>query len=83
MTKLRFIKPWGPYKPGETKETDQKSTIHWLVDVYKFAVIETPDNPIATAPPDDTITDTTAQKFIRNAPRDKMTKSSFNKAKRY
>jgi len=81
MVKLRFIQPWGPYKPGEIKETASLTTVHWLVDVYKFAVIE-PDNPIATAPPVAPVTDATAPKFvecdtykyIRKPPRDKMTK---------
>ena len=40
MAKLRFIKAWGPNKPGDIKETESKATIYWLVDVYKFAVIE-------------------------------------------
>jgi hypothetical protein len=40
MTRLRFIKPWGPNKPGDIKDTASQATVHWLVDVYKFAVIE-------------------------------------------
>ena len=40
MTKLRFIKPWGPYKPGDLHEPKSANTVHMLVDVYKFAVIE-------------------------------------------
>jgi len=78
MVKLRFIQPWGSYKPGEIKETASLTTVHWLVDVYKFAVIE-PDNPIATAKPAEVITDATAPecdlyKYIRKPQRDKMTK---------
>ena len=82
MTKLRFVKAWGPNKPGDIKDTASQATIHWLVDVYKLAVIE-PDNPIATAPPAAPETDVAVPKFIRNAPKDKMTRSSFNKSKRY
>jgi len=87
MVKLRFIQPWGSYKPGEIKETASLTTVHWLVDVYKFAVIE-PDNPVATAKPAEVIMDATAPecdlyKYIRKPPKDKMTRSSFNKTKRY
>jgi len=81
MTRLRFIQPWGPYKPGDIKDTDSKTNIHWLVDIYKFAVIE-PDNLIATALPVSPVTDVTAPKYverelykyIRKPPKDKMTK---------
>jgi hypothetical protein len=71
MTKLRFIKPWGPYKPGDLHEPKNANTIHMLVDVYKFAVIE-PDNPIATAEPTDITTDTTIPKYLRRPGRNKM-----------
>ena len=71
----------------EIKETASLTTVHWLVDIYKFAVIE-PDNPVATAKPAEVITDATAPecdlyKYIRKPPKDKMTRSSFNKTKRY
>ena len=73
MAKLRFIKAWGPNKPGDIKNAASQATVHWLVDIYKLAVIE-PDNPIATALPAVPVTDVTASKFIRKAPKDKMTK---------
>jgi hypothetical protein len=81
MVKLRFIQTWGPYKPGDIKDNPSPATVHWLVDVYKFAVIE-PDNPVATAEPIETITDATAPKpverdiykYIRKPQRDKMTR---------
>jgi len=71
MTKLRFVKAWGPNKPGDIKDTASQATVHWLVDIYKFAVIE-PDNPIATALPVSPVADVTAPKAIPKAPRDKM-----------
>jgi len=81
MTKLRFVKAWGPNKPGDIKDTASQATVHWLVDIYKFAVIE-PDNLIATALPVSTVADVTAPKYverelykyIRKPPKDKMTK---------
>lgn len=44
MTRLRFIKSWGPYKSGDLHEPKNTNTVHMLVEVYKFAVIE-PDVP--------------------------------------
>jgi len=81
MTKLRFVKAWGPNKPGDIKDTASQATVHWLVDIYKFAVIE-PDNPIGTAEPVGAVTDATAPKpverdlykYVRKPQRDKMTK---------
>jgi len=82
MTKLRFIKAWGSNKPGDIKDAASQTTVHWLVDIYKLAVIE-PDNPVATGPRATPVTDVAVPKFIRQAPKDKMTRSSFNKTKRY
>ena len=82
MVKLRFIKPWGTYKPGDLLESRNANTVHMLVNIYKFAVIEQ-DNPVATAEPSGVVTDVAVPKFIRQAPKDKMTRSSFNKTKRY
>jgi len=78
MVKLRFIQPWGPYKPGDLHEPKNANTIHMLVDVYKFAVIE-PDNLIATAESAEVVKDAKATerdmyKYIRKPQRDKMTK---------
>ena len=83
MTKLRYIKPHGPNKVGDIQVTESATTVRWLVKVYKVAVIE-PDNPIATAEPVAPVADVTAQKFLRYAPKDKMTHSGSNKgARRY
>lgn len=82
MTRIRFIKPWGPKKAGDIQETESPTTVRWLVEVYKVAIIE-PDNPIATAEPAEPVTDVAVPKFIRKSPRDKMTRSSFNKSPRY
>ena len=69
MTRLRFIKSWGPYKPGDIKENPSGSTIHWLVDVYKFAVIELAPPP-APAPALALAPD--LYKYVRKPQRDKM-----------
>lgn len=81
MTRLRFIKYWGPYKPGDTHEPKNANTVHMLIDVYKLAVIE-PDNPVATAEPDPFITDVTALKYLRKPQRNKMV-AGPPKAKRF
>ena len=67
--RLRFIKPWGPYKVGEIKLTESPTTVMWLVERHKVAVIDEPE-PIAEAP--EPVPET---KFLRKAPRDKMQKS--------
>ena len=78
MTRLRFIKSWGPNKPGDIKLTDSKSTVHWLVDVYKFAVIETGKpapviEPTKPAPIKVTLEpERDLYKYVRNPQRDKM-----------
>lgn len=81
MTRLRFIKPWGPYNPGDTHYPQQANTVRWLVDVYKVAVIE-PDNPVATAEPGSFMADVTAPKYLRKSPRNKMV-AEPPKAKRF
>ena len=40
VTKLRFIKDWGPYKKGQLHYTLSPTTVHYLVDVYKVAKVE-------------------------------------------
>ena len=79
MAKLRFIKPWGDWRPGDTHEPKNANTIHLLVDVYKLAVIE-PDNPVATAEPAESVTEAMAPKlpernlykYVRKPHRNKM-----------
>lgn len=39
MPKLRFIKPWGPYKVGEILTTVSPYTVKALVETYKLAEI--------------------------------------------
>lgn len=41
VTKLRFVKDWGPYKKGQLHYTTSPTTIHYLVDVYGVAKVET------------------------------------------
>jgi len=80
MTKLRFIKAWGPYKPGDIKEAESPVTIHWLVKVYKFAVIE-PDTPAKIEPvPVKTEPVPDLNKYIRKPQRDKMVRQATNKS---
>jgi len=77
MTTLRFIHPWGPYKPGDLHEPGNANTVHMLVDVYKFAVIE-PDNPVATAEPEPFepfMAEWTAPKYLRRPGQHKMMQS--------
>jgi hypothetical protein len=74
MTRLRFIKDHGNKKAGDTQDTESPTTVMWLVERHKVAVIE-PDNPIATPPPAEPVTDYSASKYLRTAPRDKMQKS--------
>ena len=69
MTKLRFIKAHGDKQAGDIQMTESATTVHWLVDVYKVAVI---DVPTVTAKPIMPVTDVTAPKTIPKAPRDKM-----------
>lgn len=76
MTKLRFIKDWGPHRVGEVSITESQTTVHWLVDVYKVAKI---DVPTFTAKPVKVVTDATAQKAIYKAPRDKMVRFTSGK----
>lgn len=84
MTRLRFIKDWGPYKAGNILVTESPTTVMWLVDRYGFAVIDPlpePDNPVATAEPQEPDADYTVPKFLRAPARDKAVKSP-RKAKR-
>lgn len=64
-TRLRFIKPWGPYKVGDIKVTESSATAFYLVERHKVAVVE--PEPIAEPVPE--------QKFLRQAPVDKMVNS--------
>jgi len=69
MTKLRFVKAWGPNKPGDIKDTASQATVHWLVDIYKFAVIEptfAPALPPAPEPERD------LYKYVRKPQQHKM-----------
>lgn len=79
MVKLRFICPWGPYKVGDIKETASGTTIKWLVDIYKFAVIEPPKIAFA---PKSYVSTFTAPKNIFEAPKDKMVRLASNKKRR-
>jgi len=40
MPRLKFIKAWSTYKPGDIMETNSPATVLWLVNRYGFAVIE-------------------------------------------
>lgn len=71
MTKLRFIKPWGPYKPGDIKDNASGSTIHWLVDVYKFAVIKS-DEPTIPEPIPEPEPERDIYKYVRKPQQHKM-----------
>lgn len=77
MAKLLFIKPWGPYKPGDTLEAHNAKTVHMLVNVYQLAVIETPE-PEPEAPK--RIEIYPMPKSMRTPPRDKMVYRSSNKS---
>ena len=72
MTILRFIHPWGPYRPGDLRETGSKTTVYWLVDVYKLAVIE-PMVPAQAEPIPEPERDL-SYKYVRKPPKDKMVK---------
>lgn len=74
MIRLRFIKDHGDKKAGDIQDTESPTTVMWLVERHKVAVIE-PDNPIATPQPAEPVTDYSAQKFLRQAPVDKMVNS--------
>jgi hypothetical protein len=73
MTKLRFIKPWGPYQPGDLHEPKNANTIHMLVDVYKFAVVE-PEEPAkpGIVPEPDPEPERDLYKYIRKPQQHKM-----------
>lgn len=77
-TRLRFIKDHGDKKAGDTQETESPTTVMWLVERHRVAVIE-PDNPIATAEPAEPVIDLTGPisepKYLRKAPLDKMVDS--------
>jgi hypothetical protein len=65
MTKLRFIKQWAQHKPGDVMETASKTTAHWLVDVYKVAVIDRQAQPAIrafSAPPENKMVQTPRRK---------------------
>lgn len=63
-TRLRFIKPWGHYKVGDIKLTESPTTVLYLVERHKVAVI---DELVPEPVPE--------LKFLRTAPRDKMVDS--------
>jgi hypothetical protein len=68
--KLRFIKPWGNYKPGDVMETESKTTRTYLVERYKVAEVY-----VAPVVPPSWAQETTALKFVSKAAKDKMLKS--------
>jgi hypothetical protein len=78
MAKLRFIKRWGPYRPGDVHEPNHANTVHMLVDVYKLAVIE-PDAPASEEPKPEPERD--LYKYIRKPQQHKMV-SGAPKAKK-
>lgn len=39
MTRLRFIKPWSTYRPGDTMETNSPHTVDRLVRTYGLAEV--------------------------------------------
>jgi len=41
VTKLRFVKDWGPYKKGQLHYTTSPTTVHYLIDVYGVTKVET------------------------------------------
>ena len=46
MYKLRFIRNWGTFKPGDEKETESSETARALVQVYKRAELLPGSDPI-------------------------------------
>jgi hypothetical protein len=82
MTKLRFIRPHGDKKAGDIQETESATTVRWLVDVYKVAVIYM---PIITANPAKVVTDVTApkDKALDMPTQDKMVRASSKKSRRH
>lgn len=71
MTRLRFIKDWGPYKAGNIMVTESPTTVMWLVDRYGFAVIEPVEEPRVPEP--EIVRSAYAEsRFLREPRRDKM-----------
>ena len=79
MTRLRLINNWGPHKAGDIIETASPTTVMWLVERHKVAVIE----PRRVAPPAPRLpgayapsgwTGATEMKYMRKPKRNKMVK---------
>jgi hypothetical protein len=68
---LRFIKPWGNYKPGDVMDTTSETTRLYLVERYKVAEVY-----VAPVSPPSWAQGTVAPepKYFRGPTRDKMTK---------
>lgn len=69
MTRLRFTKPWGPYKPGDVIEVQEQRTVEWHVYTCRRAVIDNPERP--HIPIIDAVY-LPGAKYLRKAKRDKM-----------
>lgn len=72
--RLRFIKSWGTYRVGDIKVSASPTTIMWLVDRHKVAVIDSDPPPVAQQL-DVAIDDMPKVKYLRRPKRDKMLKS--------
>lgn len=75
MVKLRYIKAHGPYKPGDVQLTSSSTTVHYLTQVYKVAIVD-------EGKPDPFIPVQAAEKAFLRPQRDKMARGSLGKGGR-
>jgi hypothetical protein len=75
MTRLRFIKPWSTYRPGDTMDTESQFTVERMVRTHGVCVVDrsvTLDSPIADEP----VVAESQIRAIEAAPRDKMVRAA-------
>ena len=75
MTRLRFVKPWSTYRPGDTMDTASPWTVECMVRTHKVCVVDnavTLESPIVEEP----VIVESEIRAVDAPPRDKMVRAA-------